>query len=85
MFLRLNVQKSFFASLQKDRKFWKTKFVVFGTFMDIFFLSFLFLFYCFLSILEWFRYNFQKTFLINNVVLYLLIPLDLYKFHNSRS
>ena len=72
MFLWLNVQKSFFLSLQKDRKVWKTKFVVFGTIMDTFFLSFLFLFYCFSSILEWFRNKFQKTFLTHNVVLYLL-------------
>ena len=72
MFLWLNVHKynSYFffkkkQTLQNKVCGIRYKFIYFC-------LSFLFLCYCFLSILDWFRFDFQKTLLINNVVLYLL-------------
>ena len=56
----------------KDCKFCKTIFVILVRYKISQFLSFPFLFYYFLSVLEWFRFNLQKTFFTYNVVLYLL-------------
>ena len=85
MFLWLNVHKNISSFFFKKQQTLQNKHCGIRYKFRYFCLSFLFLFYCSLSILEWFRYNFHRTCLTNNVVLYLLYLLDLYNFHKSNS